>query len=65
MKISRVKKVYDYELKNELKKRLGANEIDYKVRRFLEDICDAGIYRKEGIGKPKLRITFLPFLSRK
>lgn len=64
MKISQVKKVYSYELQQRLNNDfLSGGEIDYRIRNFLEDICDDGIYKREYLkNKPKLRITFLPFI---
>ena len=63
MIISKVKQVYSYELQNKFKKRFGVQEMDYKYREFLDEICDDGLYVKNfPKNKPKLRITFLPFL---
>lgn len=63
MIISKVKKVYSYQLQHQFKKQFGVEVIDYKTRQFLDDICDKGIYVRESLSnKAKLRITFLPFL---
>ena len=63
MIISKVKQVYSYELQNKFKKRFGVQEIDYRYRDFLDEICDDGLYvRDYPKNKAKLRITFLPFL---
>ena len=63
MLISKVKQVYSYELQNKFKDLFGVQEIDYKTRLFLDEICDDGLYvRDYPKNKAKLRITFLPFL---
>jgi hypothetical protein len=64
MKISQVKKTYSFELQQKLKKEyLKADELDYRIRNFFDDICDDGIYtRYYPKNKPKWRITFIPFL---
>lgn len=63
MIISKVKQVYSYELQNKFKKRFGVQEMDYRYREFLDELCDDGLYVREfPKDKPKLRITFLPFL---
>lgn len=63
MLISKVKKVYSYELQNKFKKRYGVQEIDYRYRQFFEELCDDGLYVKDyPKNRAKLRITFLPFL---
>ena len=63
MLISKVKKVYSYELQTKFKKRFGVQEIDYRYRDFLDELCDNGLYVKDyPKNKPKLRITFIPFL---
>ena len=45
MKVTKIKKVYSYELKSKLKEALGAQELDYRVRQFIEDLCDDGLYK--------------------
>jgi len=63
MLISKVKQVYSYELQTKFKKRFGVQEIDYRYREFFDDICDDGLYVRDYLkNKPKLRITFIPFL---
>ena len=63
MLVSKVKQVYSYELQTKFKKRFGVQEIDYRYREFFDDICDNGLYVRDYLkNKPKLRITFIPFL---
>lgn len=62
MLISKVKKVYSYELQNKFEKLYDV-KVDYKTREFLDYLCDNGLYVKDYTkNKAKLRITFLPFL---
>ena len=63
MLISKVKQVYSYELQTKFKKRFGVQEIDYRYREFFDELCDDGLYVRDYLkNKPKLRITFIPFL---
>lgn len=61
MKVTKIKKVYSYELQSKLKETLGTQELDYRIRRVIEDLCDDGLYIYDySKTKSKLRITF-PF----
>lgn len=61
MKVTKIKKVYSYEVKSKLKEELGVQELDYRVRQFIENLCDDGLYMYDYSKViPKLRITF-PF----
>lgn len=63
MIVSKVKQIYSYELQTKFKKRFGVQEMDYRYREFLDEICDDGLYVRDfPKNKAKLRITFLPFL---
>jgi hypothetical protein len=64
MTISKVNRIYSWTLMEKLKKDyLKADVIDYNVRRFLEDLCEEGLYERHyPRNKPKWRITFPFFL---
>ena len=63
MLISKVKKVYNFELQKKFKDKYGIQEMDYRYRDFFEELCDNGLYIREcNDNKTKLRITFIPFL---
>jgi hypothetical protein len=64
MRITKVKKVWSHQLQQKLKKDYLQSEVlDYRIRKFFDDICDDGLYEFDyPKNKPKLRITFLPFL---
>ena len=63
MLVSKVKKVYSHELEKKFEKEWGEKIKDYKIQQFLADICDSGLYVKDyPENKPRLRITFIPFL---
>lgn len=54
-------KVYSYQLEKEFKELHGIREVDYRTEKFLERLCNNGIYRDTTIKhKPKYRFTF-PF----
>lgn len=44
MRLNKVKKVWGFELQNKFKKRYNIQEMDYKFRDFLDEICDEGLY---------------------
>lgn len=63
MRLNKVKKVYSFELQNKFKQRYGVQEMDYRFRDFLDEICDRGLYVADyPKNKPRLRITFPLFL---
>ena len=63
MKISKLKKVYAFELQNRYKEIYKLDEIDYRLRQFLEDICEEGLYERDNTKrKARLTITFPLFL---
>lgn len=63
MKITKIKKVYYYELLNKYREKHG--EMDYRVRNFLEDLCDSGLYKYDYSNSTpsKWRITFPLFIT--
>lgn len=62
MKISKLKKVHAFELKQQFKQKHGVDIMDYKFSQFIDDLCDDGIYEYDySETKSKLRITFILF----
>lgn len=63
MKISKLKKVYFYEIESKLKNDYGLENIDPKVIEFLKDITKNGFYTNRPRSKTKkAKWTFLPFI---
>lgn len=63
MRLNKVKKVWGFELQNKFKKRYNIQEMDYRFRDFLQEICDDGLYVEDyPKNKARLRITFPLFI---
>jgi len=67
MKTTKIKKVYRYELERLYKRHFNlesSTTLDYRVRNFLEELCDDNeIYQYDYSNpKTKLRITFPLFI---
>ena len=55
-----ITKVYSFQLETEFKKFHGIEVVDYRTKRFFQDLCDnSSIYREVRVkDKPKYRFTF-------
>lgn len=66
MKVTRIKKVNYFELAQRYKDKMGMERtatLDYRVRNFLEDLVDDGMYIYDYTKSPgKFRITFPLFI---
>ena len=63
MRLNKVKKVWGFELQRQFKKRYKIEEMDYRFRDFLDEICDEGLYVEDyPKNKARLRITFPLFI---
>ena len=61
MLVSKVKQVYSYELQNKFKKRFEVQEMDYRYREFLDEICDNGLYVRD-YSKNKAYLFYMLYL---
>jgi hypothetical protein len=66
MKTTKIKKVYQFELERLYKHHFDLEvngTLDYRLRKFFEELCDDGIYKYDHLKtESKLRITFPLFI---
>lgn len=66
MKITKIKRLYQFELEIVYKKQFKlepGDTLDYRLRQFLERLCDDGVYKFDySKRESRLRITFPLFI---